>query len=115
MRLTAMMLAGALALTMPTFAVAGHGDFRDHLRQHRNQIRDRVEDRIDRRENRIDERVDHGPRDVIEDFWDRWEDRRDRAGLPVPPGMNSWERYSWLRLWCQSHEHQACRAVESAE
>ena len=32
---------------------------------------DRLEDRIDRRENRRDERVDLGPRDVIEDYYDR--------------------------------------------
>lgn len=50
---------------------------------------DLVEDWRDRRESRRDEAYDHGPRDVIEDWVDRRESRRDEAVTNCP--ARAWE------------------------
>lgn len=51
---------------------------------------DLVEDWRDRRESRRDEAYDRGPRDVIEDWYDRRESRRDEAVTRCPASAWEW-------------------------
>jgi len=51
---------------------------------------DLVEDWRDRRESRRDEAYDHGPGDVIEDWVDRRESRRDEAVTYCPASAWEW-------------------------
>ncbi|RZV34622.1 MAG: hypothetical protein EX271_13480 [Acidimicrobiales bacterium] len=61
---------------------------------------DLVEDWRDRRESRRDEAYDHGPRDVIEDWVDRRESRRDEAVTYCP--ARAWE---WRGGRYVAHKH----------
>ena len=60
---------------------------------------DLVEDWRDRQESRRDEAYDHGPRDVIEAGYDRQESRRDEAVTNCPASAWEWQgsRYVAVR------------------
>ncbi len=63
---------------------------------------DLVEDWRDRRESRRDEAYDRGPRDVAEDIRDRRESRRDEAVTVCP--ASAWE---WRGSAYRPHYHAA--------
>ncbi|MHA7871113.1 MAG: hypothetical protein ACX939_02055 [Hyphococcus sp.] len=77
-------LFGAGCVTYATPAYAGEWRF--------NPARcpDLVEDFRDRRESRRDERVDRGPLDRAEDRWDRRESRRDERVTVCPASAWTW-------------------------